>query len=120
MYELLLEFSQLPKITTNGAQGSWKAKAGNARKWKRIIMILCARGKVPKAPLTFAKLTLTRHSSICPDADGLVASFKPVIDGLVKAGVLIDDNMDVIGMPSYLWKKAPPRAGFITIKVEAP
>jgi Holliday junction resolvase RusA-like endonuclease len=104
---------------TNSAHTSWRARHAEARKWKSMVVsaVILKRAK-PAWPLTKAKLTLTRHSSIRPDADGLVSGFKHVVDGLIEAGVIIDDNMDVIGMPTYEWKKAPQRNGFITVRVE--
>lgn len=65
-----------------------------------------------------AKLTLTRYSSKEPDFDGLCSSFKNVIDGLVEAGVIIDDKMSVIGQPTYAWVKCPPKKGKIKVVVE--
>ncbi len=70
-------------------------------------------------PLKKAKLTLTRFSSIKPDFDNRVISFKPIIDGLVLAGVIEDDNEDVIGIPEYPHEKTSPRKGQIRIHVEA-
>lgn len=65
-----------------------------------------------------AKITLTRHSSREPDFDGLCGSFKFCLDGLVKAGVILDDKVSVIGQPTYLWVKASPGMGKIEIKIE--
>lgn len=35
------------------------------------------------------------------DHSGLIERFKPWLDGLVTAGVLVDDNLEVIGWPNY-------------------
>lgn len=72
----------------------------------------------PAAPLEKAKLTLERHSSVEPDFDGLVSSFKFIIDGLVDCGVLIGDKTSVIGRPDYQWVKASPKKGKIVVIVE--
>jgi hypothetical protein len=118
-YVLELEIPGLPK-RTNNAQANWRAKYAEAKKWKRLVLnaVVFAR-KQPKAPCQKAQVTLTRHSSVRPDFDGLVSSFKHVIDGLILAKVIVNDNHDVIGVPEYLWEKAPPKLGRITIKVEA-
>lgn len=52
------------------------------------------------------------------DADGLVSSFKHILDGLVFAKVILDDRFNVIGMPKYDWKRAPRGKGFITVRIE--
>ena len=69
-------------------------------------------------PLSRAKLTLTRYSSVCPDPDGLVSSFKSVLDGLVECGVLENDRFTNIGMPTYAWEKAPKNEGKAKVIVE--
>lgn len=105
---------------TNSAKTAWQARAAEARKWKGLVVnAVRLQRKQPAAPLSRAKLTLTRCSSIRPDPDGLISGFKHCVDGLIQAGVIIDDNFDVIGMPTFLWEKAPPKKGMIKIKVEA-
>lgn len=75
-------------------------------------------GKRPPEPLKYARLTLVRFSSVCPDFDGLVSSWKPVIDGLIHARIIEDDSMKNIGMPKFHWEKAPPKKGWILVRVE--
>jgi len=79
--------------------------------------MIVARVAPPSRPLKNAKLKLTRYSSRAPDYDGLVQSFKPVIDALKKCLIIEDDSMRVIGKPDYCWEKARQRAGKITIEV---
>ena len=72
----------------------------------------------PCKPLEKAKLTLIRHSSSEPDYDGLVSSFKYVIDSLVTLKILVNDKSKNIGVPDYKWQKAPAMKGFITVGIE--
>jgi len=65
-----------------------------------------------------AKITLTRFSCKEPDYDGLVGSWKSIIDSLVKLGVLEDDSPKVIGYPTYLWEKTKRGAGKIKVRIE--
>lgn len=87
---------------------------------KEIHEIVWAKvgGKKPPQPLPRARLTLTRFSSVEPDSDGLVSSFKHVIDGLVECGVLVNDRFSNIGMPDYRWSKVKPKQGAIHVVVE--
>lgn len=113
----------LPKRTNNSAT-SWRARHAEARKWKSLVgNIVAANAPLrqilkDRGPLEKAKLTLTRHSSISPDFDGLVSSFKHVIDGLIEAGVISNDKMSNIGIPEYRWQMTSPKKGQITVKVE--
>lgn len=55
------------------------------------------RNKLPPTPLKKARITIVRHFWRTLDYDGLVGSMKPIVDALVDAGVLIDDNYKVTG-----------------------
>lgn len=109
----------LPKPMNATMGAFWRARHANSKKWRRITADTTLLHGRPRRPLSKAKLTLARYSSVCPDFDGLVSSFKPVIDGLVDAGIIAGDKMDVIGAPTYQWFKAPPKEGYITIIVES-
>lgn len=117
MYEFEFTIPELPQTTNSHGRVHWAIKVKLAKYWKTTVL-LAVGNKKPKFPLTKAKLTLTRHSSNAPDADGLVSSFKHVVDGLTIAAVIKDDSMKVIGFPIYLWNKCPRGQGKITVKIE--
>jgi len=116
-YTLTLEIDVLPKSYNQLMSKHWRVRHKESVYWKKLIAYLTL-GKRPVKILTKAKLNLTRHSSACPDPDGLVSTFKYIIDGLVNCGVLEDDNFGVIGMPSYNWVKSKRKDQKITILVE--
>ena len=116
-YHLEFSLQGLPKILSNGSHSNWRVVHALKKKWKQAVRVAVANLE-PKAPLTKAKLTLIRHSSKESDFDGLVISFKPIIDGLKEAGVILDDKTSVIGQPSYSWQKAKMKQGKITVIVE--
>lgn len=117
MYRLEFRIDGLPKVITNGSQGSWKASHFHKKKWKRAVAF-AVRYKEPESPLKAAKVECVRHSSVKPDRDNLAASFKACVDGLVDAGVLEDDSDEIIKEMNYRWEKAKPGKGFIMIVVE--
>ncbi len=117
-YSIEFKLDRLPK-TVNALQSmTWKARHGHSTRWKRSIWRAVWPFK-PSAPLNKAKITLIRVSAKEPDYDGLVGSFKCIIDGLREVGVLADDKSQNIGIPTYLWEKTNPSNGHIKIKVEA-
>ena len=75
--------------------------------------------KRPLQPLERATLSCTRFSAArrAPDFENLAASFKPILDGLTIALVLVDDNQDVIGQPQYHWENCPRGEGRVVIEV---
>lgn len=54
---------------------------------KKLIL-----GKAPVKPLTTYQIIFTRHTIRPLDIDNLVASFKPILDSLVRSGVIWDDK----------------------------
>ena len=103
---------------TNNAASDWKARMMEARKWKLKVAIAVRPEMRPKIALTKARVTLMRFSSREPDYDGLVSSFKHVLDGLINIDVIQDDKMRNIGRPDYQWHRAPKLGGHIIVKVE--
>jgi len=110
-YRLEFTVNQLPPSNT-AADMTWRQKKTLRKKWEILIWseILNRR---PVLPLEFAHVEFQRHSSMEPDYDNLVGSFKWPLDALVTNGVLRDDKPSVIGQPKYVWRKAPPKKGKI-------
>lgn len=117
MYRLEFEINDLPKTYNALGRAHWTVKAKEARKWLNLVLLGCY-SKRPIRPLQLAKLSLVRCSSSRPDPDGLVSSFKHVIDGLRKASIICNDQFENIGMPEYKWEEAPRGKGKIKVKVE--
>ena len=85
----------------------------------RVLGAAAARKFKPKTPLTTCRLTCTRFSSSRMDFDNLATSFKPIVDSLVDAGIIADDNMTVIVERQYVWAPAKRGVGFVRIRVES-
>lgn len=107
----------LPKTTNAGNRAHWAVKAKEARTW-RLNTALAWKAVAGTVCFKTAELTLIRCSSSEPDFDGLVSTFKHVIDGLVDAGAFPSDKMSVIGQPKYQWEKTKRGEGCIRVKVE--
>lgn len=116
-YSLEVEIDILPHTGNQSLRGHWRKRYGEANRVKRFVYMAVARLR-PENPLKQAKLTLTRISTRECDFDGLVTSFKHVIDGLKEAGVIEDDKPSNIGQSTYLWAKGKQREGKIRIKIE--
>lgn len=119
--KLVAEFTveDLPKMTNAFNRQHWTHKYKENIKWKRLISDQCQKASISGLGLNSAVLTFTRHSTKAPDYDGLVSCFKPITDALVKCGVLVDDNMSIIGVPTFKWEyRAREQGGMITIRIE--
>jgi len=97
MYTLHLEIPAIPK-SLNKAFRTNRFASNNLNKiWDRVIWEAC-KGQLPPEPLQNARIVIRRDFYRTLDYDGLVGSMKPVVDGLVTAGVLIDDSWKTLGV----------------------
>lgn len=74
---------------------AWRGRKAKFDKIKTSVSAVTA-GKRPVKPLEKFTIAVTRHASKYLDWDNYVASLKPLIDGLVMAGVIKDDNWEMI------------------------
>ena len=112
-----LEIKDLPKMPNSLIRKHWAIVTKEKNKWHGLVKLFLSYHK-PKAPFKKAKLVLTRYSMRAPDYDGLVGSFKYVLDGLVKAGVIVDDKVSVIGQSEYKWVQAKKVDQRIEVTIE--
>lgn len=114
-YSLTFSIDYLPPVGLN-TRGHWR----KAHRETQIVDTLVANAvgaRKPAKPLKRVTLSLTRKSSVRPDYDGLVQSFKHVVDALVSVGVLEDDSMEHTGQWDCRWEKAAPKAGQVVVTV---
>lgn len=113
------EYPELPLRYNQLARGvTWKKNKAERIKWSnRIAREMQAQKLRLQSPLTRAQIQCIRYSSVAPDYDGLVSSFKFVIDSLVLNGIIRNDDMRTIGMPYFTWKRASPGKGKILVTV---
>lgn len=116
-YTLDLMIPGLPRMgnASGRSRGFWAIDKERKRVLAQVAALVGAQR--PAKPLETATLVCTRASSVQPDADGLVAGFKWVIDGLVKCGVLANDKWKNIAMPEYRWERVKPGSGYLRVLV---
>lgn len=115
-YKIFIRIDALPKSINQTGRLHWAAKTKIINEWKNLVCLAVGSRK-PVKPLEFASIVYTRYSSRQLDYDNLVNSYKAIQDGLVSAGIILDDKIKNIGHPVYHWEQAPQKNGFITIQV---
>lgn len=118
MYRLEFISHGLPPTGNKILRMHFRAYARLRDAWEKTILVHAANSGKPKTPLTKAKITFTRFSSVEPDADNLRFSYKPLLDAMKRAGIILDDKPGVIGEPSCFWVKARAKEGSISVVVE--
>lgn len=116
MYRLEFTLCGLPKTTNRSIGKHFRAYMKERDAWRAGVNAAIS-GRLPPKPLKRARLTLTRYSSVEPDFDGLVSSFKAVTDAL-RGRVIDDDRPSCIGSPIFRWERAKPKCGRIGVVVE--
>lgn len=96
MYKLDITLHSLPDSLNKGLRGHRMKYFAKNKKWDLLIFGM-VRGKLPETPLKKAHITIVRHFWRTLDYDGLVGSMKPIVDAMVSAGVIADDNWNVLG-----------------------
>ncbi len=122
-HTLLVRLPFLPPTNEASSGNHWSARSRNGRLIRQAFAVIVPDSKRPPVPLDHAAVTCIRYSASKPDYDGLVRSFKHVIDCLLsrtrgRRQIVIDDNMSVIGIPKYQWVKTASSKGYVEIIVE--
>lgn len=115
-YRLDLTLEGLPPINSADAR-HWRTRHRHRKLWKRRVWAATFAHK-PSAPLSRARVQITRASSVEPDPANLGEGAKFLLDGLVESRIIADDDRATIGMPDLRWIPAPPKQGRVRIVVE--
>lgn len=108
MRNVFFTIHALPKMTNQLLRRHWSFIMKEKDQWHGAVreqVIWFKRDHGDFDPFKKVRIEFTRASTNEPDWDGLVSGFKFVTDGLVKAGVMIDDTPSVIQSADYKWVK---------------
>ena len=93
------------------------ARKKNRDQWKyAMVNILFPLKKIRFVPMLRFRMSITRYAPVMMDYDGLVASLKPIVDGL-KNIVIADDAWKNTGPWYVLQEKAPAEEARINILI---
>lgn len=74
----------------------WRKRHEQTRYWYEYIFFETRKFKI-KEPFHQARVSIVRYSPRTLDFDGLVGSCKSIVDGLIRARIIRDDNWDCVG-----------------------
>jgi Holliday junction resolvase RusA-like endonuclease len=117
LYSLTFTINVLPITLNKALRGSWKKWHGNFDVIQKIIHLKTIKTR-PKVPIQKAHITLTRYSAGTLDRDNMFFTFKPVIDGLVNAGVIIDDGFNQVKELTPIQIKSKRKEARIEVHVQ--
>lgn len=80
-YKLVADFDGAPELPNLLRRKHWREARDHSRYW-RVYLVRVIGQKAPPAPLERARVCIEVWRRRAPDPDNLVASVKPLIDGL--------------------------------------
>lgn len=116
-YRLEFTIKGVPGNPNNGYK-SWRGIQAERKKWRRLVCEHVDCRARPLEPLSKVSVTCVRATHKKDDFDNRVASFKSIIDGLVDAKVIINDDESVIVIRQYLHEMSSPKNCHVRIIVE--
>ena len=84
--------------------------------FKAMTMLLLL-DKRPREPWPCVAIEYTWHSSRRTDLDNITAACKPILDGIVHAGVIADDSPHIVVRIDARWKKSPRKEAHVRVSV---
>ena len=108
--DIHLKIEAIPKSLNKKLRTHYHAANKEMKEWRNLIRIVSA-SKLPPEPFSKANLTIIRHYYRTLDFDGLVGSMKPVVDGLIHAGIITDDSWKVLGQWNVTQQFRPKKDG---------
>ncbi|WP_058889021.1 hypothetical protein [Nesterenkonia jeotgali] len=94
----------------------WSKERRVAREWRSAGKLLCLDAKLPRLQRARIDIYVHKSNRTSYDAHNLMATMKPVIDGLVDAGLLPDDNNNHLTGPIPYRGDVRPAAG-LTVRI---
>jgi crossover junction endodeoxyribonuclease RusA len=85
-----------PPLSLNGARGNHYARARKVKQVRAEARWLAVRAKIPPLRRCVIELHYAPRDSRRRDALNLVATLKPIEDGIVDAGVVPDDTAEFV------------------------
>ena len=114
------EFDTLPSPVNMNSPGVSRQRHRRAVGIHGLVKdMLDGRTDLPDTPLDQVELHFLFYlpNLIARDLENLRASCKPYVDGLVKCGILADDNMKVVRRDVQDWKHRKNDPGFTILVV---
>jgi len=98
-----------PPLSLNDRGRSHWPKTRLTREIRGVANILAREARVPALAACTVALHYVPRDNRRRDTDNLVATLKPLADGLVDAGIVPDDTPGLMGKPEPLIHPANPR-----------
>jgi crossover junction endodeoxyribonuclease RusA len=97
-----------PPLSLND-RGHWAARHRRVREVRRVAAALVRAQHIPRLDRCEVTLHYVPRDGRTRDTDNLVATLKPIADGIVDAGVVKDDSPAFMAKPEPVIEEPDPR-----------
>ena len=112
MYRFEMRTEELPFIPVNNNYGPRLKVLADKRRWRGHVL---SAGEPPPEPLKKAHCVFERCSSMKPETNHLIWSFKLIKEALVETKIL--EGLSAIHEPIHLWTPGRPGSGYTRVIV---
>lgn len=91
-WSLQLPFAVVSQVPSLNDRDHWAVKAKKVKEWRDAAHVLARAARIPRCGRIRVELHYVPATAQRRDPDNLVAAYKPLVDGLVDAGVVPDDT----------------------------
>ncbi len=112
-----LELPFTTPMTLNHRHRHWAQQRAAEQAWRQAAFVVARRAHLPRLEKFTVVLNYAPRDSRRRDVDNLVVSLKHIVDGLVQAGVCVDDNHTRYVLSSPLIHEPTGRPGRLWIDV---
>tara|TARA_R110002020_G_scaffold202016_1_gene404986 strand:+ start:1609 stop:2088 length:480 start_codon:yes stop_codon:yes gene_type:complete len=96
IYKIFFEIPKIPPSLNKTFRTHYHVRNKIFKEWYQLIQDQ-VKGKEPPSPLPRCRIEVERCFYRMLDYDGLVASLKPAIDGLIHSSIILDDTYKITG-----------------------
>lgn len=108
--EWLLTFPAMPIVSLND-RDHWAVKGAKVRAWRDAALVLCRAAKIPACTRILVEMHYVPKQSRRRDEDNVVATLKPICDGIVDAKIVLDDTSEYVERVFPIIHKPGPNPG---------
>lgn len=115
-YDIRLPWTR-PPLSLND-RGHWAARSRRIREVRAVAAALTRAQHIPAAAKVEVTLTYVPRDGRRRDEDNLVATYKALCDGIVDAGVVVDDAPAYMAKPMPVVAPSNPKDPHLVLSIE--
>jgi hypothetical protein len=116
--EWTLRYDARPLTLNRERAEHWRAHRESTREWRDVFRMLARNRQIPRLEAIVVEVVVVKPNRRgIPDLGGVIPSAKAAIDGLVDAGVLVNDTDVYVRALTFLPHRIEPGAQALELTI---